>query len=136
MTGSDVYQTKPLSNFETSYRKLVKKHYRKNHQAREEFIDLVGGFLRLMRSSPRLPHAVGHLEPWPPGTAEKGFELWKMHFDMPGIKGAAGEGRLVYLIAEEERIVYPIWIYTHDEFDKRPPEREMGRLLKSAMNRQ
>ncbi len=133
MTGSDVYQTKPLSNFEASYKKLVKKHYRKNRQARKEFVELVEQFLGLMRSDPKPPGDIGHPEPWPRGTAQEGFELWKIHFGMPSIRGAAGEGRLVYLIDEEERVVYPLWIYTHDEFDKRPPDREMGRLLRGIL---
>ena len=136
MTGSGVYQTRPLSNFGTSLNKLVKKHYRKNHQARQEFEDLIEGFLKQMRSSPRPPDTVGHREPWPRGTAQEGFELWKIHFAMPGIQGAAGEGRLVYLISEEDQMVHLVWIYTHDEFDKRPPEKEMGRLLKSVMREQ
>lgn len=115
--------------------RLVKKHYRKNHQARQQFEDLLEGFLEQMRSSPRVPDTVGHPEPWPRGVAQEGFELWKMHFAMPGIRGAAGEGRLVYLISEENRAVYLVWIYTHDEFSKRPPEKEMGRLLKSVMRK-
>lgn len=76
---------------------------------------------------------MGHQEPWPTGLAQTGFELWKLHFDMPRLRGAAGEGRLIYLIDQQRRIVYPVWIYTHDEFAKRPPEREMRRLLKSVL---
>lgn len=132
MTGSGGYQTRPLSNFETSYKKLVKKHYRKNRQAGEAFAKLVEGFLRLLRSAPRPPEAFGHLEPWPGRAAREGFELWKLDFDMPGLRGAAGEGRLIYLVEEKERTVHIVWIYTHGEFEKRPPEKELGRLLREV----
>lgn len=135
MTGSGAYQTKPLNNFTTSYAKLVKKHYRKKRKDREGFEKLIEGFLRIMRSSPEPPAHLGHSEPWPHGAAEEGFDLRKLHFDMPGIRGAAGEGRLMYLIAEEERVVYLVWIYTHDEFEKRPPEREIRRLLQGIIDR-
>ena len=133
MTGSGNYQTKPLSNFSTSYKKLVKKHYRKNRKARQEFEELVKRFLELVRYQPMPPEDMGHREPWPTGAAREGFELWKLDFHMPSLSGQAGEGRLIYLLDEAGRAVYPVWIYTHHDFGGRPPEKELARLLKGVM---
>jgi hypothetical protein len=38
---------------------------------------------------------------------------------MPGLRGASGEGRLIYMIDADGSVVYLGWIYTHDEFPTR-----------------
>lgn len=49
---------------------------------------------------------------------------------MPKISsGAAGQGRLIYLINCIEKKVGLIWIYTHADFEKRPPDKSLKSLL-------
>ena len=51
---------------------------------------------------------------------------------MPGFHGAARQGWLIYLVNDEERVVLLLWIYTHAEFEKRPPEKELAEMLKKS----
>ena len=54
---------------------------------------------------------------------------------MPGLRGSAAKGRFIYLVHEATCIVEPIWIYTHDEFDARPPDRDLRDAFREAMER-
>ncbi|MGK7891501.1 MAG: hypothetical protein AB4042_19395 [Leptolyngbyaceae cyanobacterium] len=53
---------------------------------------------------------------------------------MPGLQGASACGRLMYLVDRERRLVVPVWIYTHAEFDGRPPDDRLSTELRDAMN--
>ncbi len=48
---------------------------------------------------------------------------------MPQLRGAAEQGRLIYLLDITKQEVVLLWIYTHAEFEKRPPEQNLKRLL-------
>ena len=52
---------------------------------------------------------------------------------MPQLRGAAGQGRLIYLLEFTKKEVIIIWIYTHAEFEKRPPDKNLKRLLLEIM---
>jgi hypothetical protein len=97
-----------------------------------EFEELIAGYILLLQSDPRLPPPFGHLEPWPKGSFREGWELWKLEFGMPSLKGESGEGRLIYLIDTEGSAVYLLWIYTHSEFKTRPPDKSIRRLAEEA----
>lgn len=133
MTSSGSFQTRRLENFNRSYKALIKAHYRKNRQAREDFEKRVVKYLSLLRSDPCPPPPFGRVEPWPKGSYREGWQLWKLDFDMPGLGGAAKHGRLIYMIHDEESTVYLLWIYTHSEFPGRPPEKSLRRLTIEAL---
>lgn len=78
---------------------------------------------------------MGRKEPWPKGTHVEGWELWKATFDMPGLHGQARHGRMIYLFNVHDRLAIPILVYTHAEFAKRPPEKDLKRLLKEHAKR-
>ncbi|MGK7929050.1 MAG: hypothetical protein AB4290_28080 [Spirulina sp.] len=48
---------------------------------------------------------------------------------MPDLKGASGQGRLMYLVDREKYEIELVWIYTHEEFPKRPSERNLKQIL-------
>ena len=50
---------------------------------------------------------------------------------MPSLNGAAKEGRLIYLFNPELSEVFFVWIYTHAEFSKRPPDSELKRAMQN-----
>lgn len=52
---------------------------------------------------------------------------------MPQLRGAAGQGRLIYLLNTTRKEVTLVWIYTHAEFEKRPPDKSLKRLLREIM---
>lgn len=132
MTSSGSFRTRRLGNFNRSYKSLIKGHYRKNRQAKEDFEKLIARYIGLLGKDPRPPHPFGSTEPWPKGTYREGWELWKLDFDMPGLGGAAKHGRLIYMIDREWQTVYLLWLYTHAEFEGRPPEKSLKQLAKEA----
>ncbi|GET41253.1 hypothetical protein [Microseira wollei] len=129
MNGSGEFQIKLSENFEREQQKLIRVHYRKNPAAAAKFIELIQQFIIILSINPRPRPPLGHLEPWPKGTNCAGWELWKLEFKMPTLRGAAGQGRLIYLINTVQKQVVLVWIYTHAEFEKRPPDQNLKRLL-------
>ena len=53
---------------------------------------------------------------------------------MPQLRGAAEQGRLIYLLDITKKEVVLVWIYTHAEFEKRPPDQNLKRLLLEIMD--
>jgi hypothetical protein len=132
LSNSGSFRTKRLENFNRTFKALIKSHYRKNRQAKAEFEKQVAGLIFLLRSDPRPRPPFGGMEPWPKGSHREEWELRKLYFDMPGYRGEAGEGRLIYMIHEEESTAYLLWIYTHAEFVGRPPDKSLRRLVNEA----
>lgn len=36
----------------------------------------------------------------------------------------------MYLVNEEAAVIMPIWIYNHEQFEKRPPDQEIDGIIK------
>lgn len=135
MNDSGKFQIKLLTNFEKTQQKLLRDRYRKNPTGKAEFVALIEKFIKILSVEPRPRPPLGHLEQWPKGTSRDGWELWKLEFKMPQIpSGEAGQGRLIYLINFIEKKVGFIWIYTHAEFEKRPPDNNLKHLLLEIMD--
>ncbi len=64
------------------------------------------------------------------------WEFRKYYFDMPSLRGASGEGRLMYLVNRSQSVIWLFWIYTHSEFEKRPPEKILKQLIQELMESQ
>ncbi len=133
MNGSSEFQIKLLENFEREQKKLIRDRYRKKPSAAAKFTELIQQFIIILSANPRPRPPLGHLEPWPKGTNCAGWELWKLEFKMPTLRGAAGQGRLIYLINTVQKQVVLVWIYTHAEFEKRPPDKSLKRLLEEII---
>lgn len=135
MNDSDKFQIKLLTNFEKTLQKVIRDRYRKNPAGQAEFVALIEKFIKILSVDPRPRPPLGHLEPWPKSTSLDGWEFWKLEFKMPKISsGAAGQGRLIYLMNCTEKKVGLIWIYTHAEFEKRPPDKSLKSLLQDFMD--
>jgi len=63
------------------------------------------------------------------------LDFYKLRFSMPGLKRSAQLGRLMYLVHEATCSVRLVWIYTHDEFDSRPPEVDLRNHLRTCADR-
>ncbi|MFB2923275.1 hypothetical protein [Aerosakkonema funiforme] len=133
MNGSGEFQIKLSENFERYYQSLIRDRYRKNTAAAQEFIELIQKFILILTANPRPRPPLGHLEPWPKGANYPGWELWKLEFKMPQLRGAAGQGRLIYLLNTTAKEVLIVWIYTHAEFEKRPPDKNLKWLLQEII---
>lgn len=111
MNGSGKFHIKRSAKFEKTQKKLVRTRYRKNKQGVEKFVKLMEKWLQILSVNPRPQSPMGDLEPWPDDTKEPGYELWKLKLKMPQLGGAAGEGRLIYLLDTKQREVVLVWIY-------------------------
>lgn len=39
----------------------------------------------------------------------------------------------MYLVNETERIIKPLWIYSHQQFTKRPPDKDIRQVIQEAL---
>jgi hypothetical protein len=49
---------------------------------------------------------------------------------MPGLSGASGQGRILYLIDRKEQTITLLMFYTHQDYAKRPPDKVIEKILK------
>lgn len=123
MSGCAAYEVLRSDNFEKTFAQLVNRHYSTDPKSRAEFEELVIVFWAELQTAPRAIVGASP-EEWPPGrqTSKGGFDFYKIRFHMPGLRGSAKMGRLMYLIHDATCTVRVLWIYTHDEFHSRPPD--------------
>ncbi|OUL25458.1 hypothetical protein BV378_15430 [Nostoc sp. RF31YmG] len=126
MAGCEAYQIVPLERFEISLKKLIKSHYRKNERARDSYLELVERYISQLRENPS-SNSFSEDEGFPKGSHRADFKFRKIKFRTPELAGAAGQCRFMYVVNEVKRIVYLVWIYTHEEFRKRPSDDELRR---------
>ncbi len=131
MSGSAPYGLNRLPKFERSLTDLIKSHYKAGKQL-EAFYNQVTGFFSAIETAPH--HVKGaKAESWPANAYHIDFRLYKLYFNLPGLTGAAREGRLMYLVCDKTRTVDLLWIYTHKQFAKRPPDGDLKPILAEAV---
>ncbi len=133
MNESEKYRIKLCKNFEKDQQKLIRDRYRKNRQAATEFRELIAKLVTILSVDPCLSPPLGHLEPWPKNINVPKWELWKLEFKMPKLRGAAEKGRIIYLLNAALKEVILIWIYTHAEYTKRPEDKDIKKRLLEAI---
>ncbi|NEQ36316.1 MAG: type II toxin-antitoxin system RelE/ParE family toxin [Okeania sp. SIO3I5] len=127
MTGSTLFSIEKTTNFERSFKKLVKTY--KSKSKKQEFIRVISEHLEKLIINP-YPQSERH-EPLP-----KGIELpdecqfYKLVLNIA--KGASGKIRLMYLVWDKKRVINPFWIYNHQQFEKRPPDREIKDVIQET----
>lgn len=125
MTGSTPYSLEKSANFERSFKKLVKSY--KSQIQKNNFINEISKYLEELIFNPYPPQA--RSEPLPTGL--KLAEEWRFYKLVIVIaKGASGQIRIMYLVNEEEKIIKPLWIYNHQQFTKRPPDKDIKDVIK------
>jgi hypothetical protein len=128
--GSPIFRVDPLPRFERSL-KALKKGFKSKRQE-QQFVEAVMLLLQGLVQEPR--HLDSRLETIPKGIGlSDGIEFRKLRFEVPGTSGAAGEGRLMYLVNYEDCLIHLLWIYTHEEFKGRPPEKDLRQILREAL---
>jgi mRNA-degrading endonuclease YafQ of YafQ-DinJ toxin-antitoxin module len=127
VTGSILFLLEKTDNFERSFKKLIKSYKSKLQQ--QEFVGIVSNYLEQLIVDPYPAQARD--EPLAGGI--KIPDLWTFHkLAFTTSKGASGQIRLMYLVNESERIVKIFWIYNHEQFRKRPPDKDIKDVLKEA----
>ena len=130
--GSPVFKIIASDKF-TRTAKSLKKGY-KSKRSEQEFVDCVAGIVEALTQDPRPDSS--RLEPLPKGVDISDWEFRKLMFDLAGRSGASGEGRLMYLLKYSECLLKLVWIYTHEEFKGRPPEKDLKQMLQELLEEQ
>ncbi|AFZ23624.1 hypothetical protein Cylst_1334 [Cylindrospermum stagnale PCC 7417] len=127
MSGCEAYQIRPLEKFSLSFEKVVKSHYRKNKQARVLFETLIDEYITILRKQPLFDESDS--ENFPKGCYKPDFDFRKIRFFMPDLRGASRKGRLMYVVHQDSCSVFLVWVYTHEEYPKRPSDGELREQL-------
>lgn len=128
--GSPNFRVIPTPKF-TRTAKDLKKGYKGSNE-KPLFVDCIANLVELLTLNPRPVNS--RLEPWPGGKRAQSWEFRKLVFQMPNRTGASGEGRLMYLVNDSDYLIQLIWIYTHDEFKKRPPDKSLKQILRELLD--
>ncbi len=124
MTGSTPFLIEKSTNFERSFKKLVKTYKSKSQQ--QEFIQVISKHLEKLIINPYPPKA--KFEPLPSGLKlPDEWQFYKLVLTIA--KGASGQIRLMYLVDEKQRVIKPLWIYNHQQFEKRPPDGDIKDVI-------
>lgn len=124
MTGSTPFLIEESDNFKRSFKKLVKVH-------KTRFVELIAKTLEDLidnqypnssRSEP-LPAKIQLPEGW---TFHK-LEIWFA-------KGASGQIRLMYLVNASSRTIRLVWIYSHEQFAKRPVDDDLNSVIREILD--
>ncbi len=134
MTGSSKFLIKPFIKFTRSYKELLKRYY-KGDRAKQAFIECVAKIVENLSSDPFLIDSFTESSPGGLNIPEE-WEFRKYYFDMPSLRGASGEGRLMYLVNRSQSVIWLLWVYTHSEYEKRPPEKNLKQLIQELIESQ
>ena len=127
MTGLIPYSIEQSESFVRSLKKLIKSYSKRMQKTlRNCLTDMIEDLL----DNPY--PATSRNEPLP--TKMQLPEQWTFHkLTLRVSKGASGQVRLMYLVNETDRLIRPIWIYNHEQFVKRPPDKDIQRTIQDAL---
>ncbi|MBE9208296.1 hypothetical protein IQ244_17535 [Nostoc sp. LEGE 06077] len=124
MTGSTPFSIEESDNFKRSFKKLAKVY-------KDNFVELIAKTLEDLiddqypnnsRNEP-LPAKIQLPEGW---TFHK-LEIWFS-------KGASGQIRLMYLVNAETYTIKLVWIYSHEQFAKRPADVDLKSVIREILD--
>lgn len=123
MTGSNPFSIESSQKFQRSFKALAKKRGK-------DFLDLITKILEDLAENhypqdsqqQRLPKKALLPEGWT-------FHKLAVRF----ASGASGQIRLMYLVDPVACKIRLVWIYSHEEFEKRPPDKDITSVLKDVL---
>ncbi len=132
MPSSEKWKVTYTESFKKSFQKILKEHYRKKEKDKKKLERIFNQILCSFQSScfPRSNLWKAKPEPSPKKSLKNCQRLAKVYFNLPGLRGASKEGRLLYLIDKEKKEIKLLYCYTHEEFAKRPPDGFIKKLIK------
>lgn len=124
MTGSPPFLIEESENFKRSFKKLAKAHG-------SNFIELVAEVLEDLIEDQYPTNSRN--EPLP-GRIQFP-EGWTFHkLELRVSKGASGQIRLMYLVNTTSCIIKLVWIYSHEQFAKRPAEKDLKSVIREILD--
>jgi mRNA-degrading endonuclease YafQ of YafQ-DinJ toxin-antitoxin module len=124
VTGLSPFSIEKSENFQRSFRKLSKAY-------NKGFVGIVVNLLEALLDDPYPSNSRD--EPLP--SKMKLPEGWTFHkLELRVSKGASGQIRLMYLVNESAAVIIPLWIYSHEQFVKRPADKELRNAIQEALD--
>jgi hypothetical protein len=132
VSGSSGCRLELAPSFEVSLRTFEKENYGKHEEkGRQEARIVIQRQLEILMDWPAVPGTRD--EGFPPKCAAAplaaGWMLQKVEFTAPRASGAARQGRLIYMIHKNDRIVVPLCVYTHKQYAKRVPDKPLEQMI-------
>ncbi|MEM9927378.1 MAG: hypothetical protein AAF915_27175 [Cyanobacteria bacterium P01_D01_bin.50] len=123
MAGLTPFSIEETGNFKRSFKKLAKLYG-------NDFVGIVAEVLENLIEE-QFP-IKSRREPLP-GKIKlpEGWTFYKLEFQFG--KGASGQIRLMYLVNDLDYIIKPVWIYSHEQFAKRPGDKELKSIIKDIL---
>jgi len=126
--SSPRFRIEKTRQFERSIKKISK--FYKSSSEKAKFGLFVTDILKSLLGQPHPSDS----SPEPLPAKSQLPEGWTLHkLRQKRGPGASGQIRLIYLINEPERVIKPLWIYTHEQYSKRPPDSELLEVLREAL---
>jgi hypothetical protein len=120
VAGSTPFLIEPSDNFERSFKKLAKTHNKGN------FAEIIEKVLEELIEKQYPPNS--RQEPLPSNL--KLSEDWTFHkLTIRFSKGASGQIRLMYLVNKNLYVIRLVWLYSHEQFSKRPEEKDLKGVI-------
>jgi mRNA-degrading endonuclease RelE of RelBE toxin-antitoxin system len=124
VTGSTPFLIEESDNFNRSFKKLAKS-------LGQDFREIVAEILENLIDDPCPIHSRN--EPLP--AKVKLPEGWTFHkLKIKAGKGASGQVRLMYLVNLENFIIKLVWIYNHEQFTKRPADKDLKDIIQGILD--
>ncbi len=128
--NSNNYKILKVERYERSVTTFKKAHYKKNKKGEESFDKEIKDYIENLKLGNFLDADV---QSFPSNTAEDGYEFRKKKWTrLPNLNGASRFGRVIFLIYYPKKLIYLLWFYSHEEFTKQPPDKELLDLIKQA----
>lgn len=122
------FRIESTQQFERSLKKVSKSY--KSNLAKAEFGRFITEILKSLIHNPYARDSTP--EPLPAKSQlPQGWTLHKLRRKEG--QGASGQIRLIYLINEPESVIKPLWIYTHEQYAKRPPDSDLLKVLRESL---
>jgi hypothetical protein len=127
VTGSNPFSIEKTDYFEFSFRKLAKSTAK---GLKRDLVDKVDEIIQSLLEEAR--PSFSRQEPCPKKVNLPPLcEFRKIELTIS--KGASGQIRLMYLADFSARIIKPIWIYSHEQFSKRPPDSDLTDVIRQIL---
>lgn len=124
MPGSTPFLIEETENFKRSFKKLAKTHG-------AGFVGLIAENLAALTEDQYPPNS--RKEPLPRSIQLP--EEWTFHkLEIRVSKGASGQIRLMYLVNTTDRVIRPAWIYSHEQFAKRPADKDLKSVIRESLD--
>jgi hypothetical protein len=124
MTGSTPFLIESSENFDRSFKKLAEVHGEKLILLITQILeDLIEDQYPLKSRTETQPGGIQLPEEW---TFHK-LEIWVS-------KGASGQIRLMHLVNTTTYIIRLVWVYSHEQFAKRPSDADLKSVIREILD--